>query len=59
MAEEITYRYRAILKNGDKKYFINMEDLRKQVDASFLSNVKVFDKYRKAVGWIHTWVRFR
>lgn len=55
----VTFRYRAILSDGSKEYFIDMADLRRRIKKSDLSNISDFEKYYKNAGWVLTCIRFK
>lgn len=55
----VTFRYRAILSDGSKEYFIDMADLRRRIKKSDLSNISDFEKDYKNAGWVFTSIHFK
>ena len=54
----VTFRYRAIFRDKEIRYFIDMADLRHQMKFISLSSIDMFEKYYKSASWTRVWIRF-
>lgn len=54
----VTYKYRAIFRDNEILYFIDMADLRHQMKTIPLSLIDSFEKYYKSASWTRVWIRF-